>query len=84
MTNPLRGLIQPTGIPGAAPVPPVPAVARMWATVTSTTPLRVHVDGDDEPLDASPINLVPGLTTGARVRVEIDRRQLIITGRIQA
>ncbi|MEV4902347.1 hypothetical protein AB0K08_13520 [Citricoccus sp. NPDC055426] len=74
MTSPLAGMIPQR--------PSLPVVARRFATVTSVAPLRVRLDGDDIPADADPISLVAGLAIGHRVRIEIDNRQLIITGRI--
>lgn len=76
--NALRELFSVTA------TPQVPTVSRHFATVTSIGPLRVELDGDDGPLDGAPLSLVPALAVGDRVRVEIDRRQLIITGKIHA
>ena len=76
--NPLSELM------GLGATSPVPTVSKHFATVVSIAPLRVRVDGDTEPLDGQPISLVPGLVDGDRVRVEIDRRQLIIIGKIHA
>lgn len=75
-TNPLAELLQAQA--GA----PVPVLIRRFATVTSTAPLRVLLDGDEDALESEPISLVSGLSPGHRVRIELDGRQLIIIGRI--
>lgn len=53
-----------------------------WATVTGTSPLRVRVDGDPDPLAVDVVTLVSGLTVGARVRFQLDGI-LIIVGKKQ-
>lgn len=65
----------------SGPQSPTPTVVRRFAIVVSTSPLRVRYEADDEPLDATPISLVPDLAVGHRVRVELDNGQLIILGR---
>ena len=58
----------------------------VWATVTSTSPLQIRLDGDSAPLLGSPLSLVNPLhlSDGKRVRVEMAPttagRQAIIHG----
>lgn len=42
-----------------------------WATVTQASPLRVKLDGEDDPLDITPDSLVGGLAVGQRVWVQL-------------
>ena len=50
-----------------------------WATVVSTRPLRVHLDGDASPLSADPVNLAGDLVRGQRVyTMSVDRRLHIL------
>jgi len=49
-----------------------------WATVASTDPLRVQLDGDSAPLLATPENLAGGLLVGDRVWVQRYGRRLIL------
>lgn len=51
-----------------------------WGSVTQTTPLRVRLDGDADPLPFTPSSLISGLTVGARVVcVEQHRRVIVVT-----
>src|SRR5690606_18871131 len=49
-----------------------------WATVASTDPLRVRLDGDDAPLLITPENLAGGLLVGDRVWTQRYGRRLIL------
>ena len=50
-----------------------------WATVVSTQPLRVQLDGDATPLAADPVNLAGVLLVGQRVyTMSVDRRLHIL------
>jgi len=49
-----------------------------WATVASTDPLRVRLDGDDAPLLITPENLAGGLREGDRVWTQRYGRRLIL------
>src|SRR5690606_10401833 len=49
-----------------------------WATVASTVPLRVRLDGDDAPLLIAPENLAGGLREGDRVWTQRYGRRLIL------
>ena len=51
-----------------------------WATVTQATPLRIKVDGDTTPLDATTDDLVGSLTVDDRVRVHLHADGIIVTG----
>jgi len=51
-----------------------------WATVTQASPLRIKVDGDTTPLDATTDNLVGSLAEGDRVRVHLHSDGIIVTG----
>ena len=51
-----------------------------WATVTQASPLRIKVDGDTTPLDATTDNLVGSLADGDRVRVHLHSDGIIVTG----
>ena len=51
-----------------------------WATVTQATPLRIKVDGDTTPLDATTDNLVGSLAVDDRVRVHLHSDGIIVTG----
>jgi hypothetical protein len=68
--NPLASLLPPTGDAHDS---------WRWATVTSTTPLQIHIDGDDEPLITTPDTLTP-VNHGDRVRVHIHHRRTTIIG----
>lgn len=50
-----------------------------WATVTSTNPLRIRLDGDSQPLLATPDTLTP-VIVGERVRVQIYHHRATIIG----
>lgn len=49
-----------------------------WGTVTSSTPLRVRLDADDEPLLFSPVCPFVGLQVGERVHCAIQNRRVTI------
>jgi len=51
-----------------------------WATVTQATPLRIKVDGDTTPLDATTDDLVGSLAVDDRVRVHLHSDGIIVTG----
>ena len=51
-----------------------------WATVTQASPLRIKVDGDTTPLDATTDNLVGSLAVDDRVRVHLHSDGIIVTG----
>ena len=51
-----------------------------WATVTQASPLRIKVDGDTTPLDATTDNLVGSLAVDDRVRVHLHADGIIVTG----
>ena len=51
-----------------------------WATVTQATPLRIKVDGDTTPLDATTDDLVGSLAVDDRVRVHLHADGIIVTG----
>jgi len=51
-----------------------------WATVTQATPLRIKVDGDTTPLDATTGDLVGSLAVDDRVRVHLHSDGIIVTG----
>ena len=57
----------------------------MWGVVTSTTPLRVRLDGDTDELDITPTTLAV-VTTGDRVWCQLygadTRKQLIVLGKV--
>ena len=57
------------------------AAAPRWATVTSGAPLQVRLDGEAAALAATPDTLVGGLADGDRVRVVIEARAAIVTGK---
>lgn len=52
-----------------------------WGTVTGVAPLRVQLDGDEEPLEGSPSTVIGNLGVGVRVRVELQNRRATVTGR---
>jgi hypothetical protein len=54
-----------------------------WATITSTSPLAIKLDGDSTALALVPDTLIDpaSLTVGDRVRVELSQRKAIIHGR---
>lgn len=49
----------------------------LWATVTATGPLRVRLDGDDDPLDSTPVATCSP-AVGARVLCLLHDRQLVV------
>ena len=53
-----------------------------WATVTSSAPLRIRLDGDDVPIDGMPDTLVDpaSLTIGSRVLLLRQKRRTTIIG----
>jgi len=51
-----------------------------WATVTQASPLRIKVDGDTTPLDATTGDLVGSLAVDDRVRVHLHADGIIVTG----
>ena len=51
-----------------------------WATVTQASPLRIKVDGDTTPLDATTDDLVGSLAVDDRVRVHLHSDGIIVTG----
>ena len=51
-----------------------------WATVTQASPLRIKVDGDTTPLNATTDNLVGSLAVDDRVRVHLHADGIIVTG----
>ena len=51
-----------------------------WATVTQASPLRIKVDGDTTPLDATTDDLVGSLAVDDRVRVHLHADGIIVTG----
>ena len=54
--------------------------AYLWATVTATSPLRIRLDGETEPLDFTPDALIRETTVGARVWCQMHGRRLIVIG----
>ncbi|VEI13208.1 hypothetical protein [Trueperella bialowiezensis] len=69
--NPLTDLMRPTSVPES----------WRWATVVQTNPVRVRLDGDTEPLLATPDCLVP-VSVGDRVRVHMLHRRMTIAGKL--
>jgi microcystin-dependent protein len=53
-----------------------------WATVTANSPLSIQLDGDSTPLALIPDSLVDplSLSVGARVRVELSLRKVVVHG----
>lgn len=70
MTDGLDFLLEP-------PAPPTDTYR--WGTVTSTSPLRVRLDGDPAPVASEPDTLQP-VSAGNRVWVQIHGRQMVIIG----
>lgn len=68
--NPLTGLLKP----------PAESDSWLWATVTSTNPLLVRLDGENYPLAASPDTLTP-VEVNDRVRVHLHQRRAVIVGK---
>lgn len=70
MSNALDFLLDPA---------PEPADTYRWATVTGIGPLRIRLDGEAEPLAATPAAICP-LQLGDRVWVQIHGRQMVVLG----
>lgn len=49
-----------------------------WATVTNGNPLRIRLDGDDDPLDITPDCLYADPVVGQRVWVQMTGRRVIV------
>lgn len=69
-SNPFDGLLEP---------PPPPMDTYRFATVTSTSPLRIRLDGDDDPVASTPVTLAV-VSISDRVWVQLHAKQLIILG----
>lgn len=68
----LRALIPASGV-----------TAHSWATITSTDPLRLRLDGASDPLDLTPQTLTGGHLVGQRVWVALygrTARRVVILG----
>lgn len=52
-----------------------------WATVVSSSPLSVRVDGDTDSLALTPVNLAGAVSAGDRVWVQTSGKRMVITGR---
>ena len=52
-----------------------------WATVASTSPLRVQPDGDSQIIEARPSTLVSPLAVADRVYVQVVNQRVVILGR---
>ena len=60
-------------------------MTMLWGKVTSTSPLRVRLDGETDALTITPLTLVASLGVNDVVRCElVSGRELIILGRLQA
>ena len=66
------------GVPGGEP----PASSWRWATVTGVGPVAVRLDGDSQPLGASPEWLVAGVApqVGLRVWLQMHGRRVLVVG----
>jgi len=75
-------MIPPGALDLLLPQPNAVDLAFRWATVTSVTPLRVRLDGEDAPLPLDLDSLVDpaSLRVDDRVRCELGRRRIIIHG----
>lgn len=60
--------------------PPAPMDTFRWAKVTSTSPLRIQLDGDTAPTESTPSTLT-AVSVGNSVWVQLHGKQLIIIGR---
>ena len=65
--------------------PPEPAgrpapVKVIWGMVAGVAPLRIRLDGDDDPQPYTPLTLAAGLTVGVRVVCLLLGGQLIVLG----
>lgn len=73
MSNPLAGLITP------------PSGPKPWrlrdGTITTTTPLTVLIDGDDDPVTPTKAPLIATPTIGDRVLLVFAGKELILMGR---
>lgn len=61
------------------PKPYVPNDTFRWATVASNDPIRIRLDGEDDPLDITPDSLVK-VRTFDRVWCQMHGRRVIILG----
>lgn len=52
----------------------------LWATVATTNPLTVRLDGDDDPLELTPVNLAGKLSVGNRVWAQMAGKRVVILG----
>lgn len=52
-----------------------------WATVTSTSPLRIRLDQSPHPLDATPSTLVDNLNVDDRVWCQLVTRRIVVVGK---
>lgn len=74
---------------GRAAQPVTEVSLHVWAEVTDDSPLRIQIDGEDDPLTITPDTLVAGLSIGDRVWVQLVTntnpsrryRRLVIIGR---
>jgi len=60
-------------------------VQLRWGTVAQGSPLRVRLDGDEDPMSLTPATVVPALTSGERVMCAIQHNRvtvLAVAGRI--
>lgn len=69
MSNPFAELINP----------PMGGESWRWGIVVAASPLRVKLDGDSEPLLATPDSLTP-CTVGDRVRCHVYHRRVTVMG----
>jgi microcystin-dependent protein len=67
-------------LPEAGP----PSDSWRWGTITSTSPLRVQLDGDTDPLDVDPDVLTIGMVTGERVYCQLHGRRVLAEHRSPA
>lgn len=70
--------IAPKNDPAA--LPPKPSSDFRWATVVNTDPLVIRMDGESQPVGATPSSLVGALEPGNRVWVQSYGRALIVIG----
>lgn len=73
MANPFAGLV--------IDEKPQPILKVRDGEITSTTPLMVRIDGDEESVEPTKPPLVAGLAIGDKVLLIMADRQLIINGR---
>lgn len=62
---------------------PAPKDSYSWATITQSTPLRIRIDGESEPLDLTPDSLTSDVTVGKRVWCQFHGRRVIVIGTAQ-